>query len=382
MINKKIVALVLIGGFIAGIAGELALRFYFFKDLYNVPYGNDLNLAGANFNRSNLVINSAQKVIVNSDIKTNEITAALSQSLYGIFKVQASSSDQTKLTRNDFYDLNNPVLSAIAVSGDGWLLASAPSALNIKNLPKNYLAIGRNKKAYAIDKVFAAPTSGLWLIHLAGVRDLPVRNFGTTLDLSPGTSALALNWQLAAAPTTIVSNSRLSSLNKSADNLTSVIKIAQTLPTDFGSAWLLNLNGDLLGLIDKSGNLLSSAEFKSALLGFFQTNNLATPLLGLNYLDLSLTAQNGNGRFGESLKQIGALISADANHPAIVKGSPADLVGLKAGDLIIAVDGVEINENNDLGEIIQGANVGEEVNIKYVRAGLTSEVKVKLGLSE
>jgi putative serine protease PepD len=76
----------------------------------------------------------------------------------------------------------------------------------------------------------------------------------------------------------------------------------------------------------------------------------------------------------------GALISSEAN--GVTDGGPADKAGLKAGDLILEIDGVEINTSDELIVAIRSRNVGDKVKIKFKRNAITREVSVTLAASK
>ena len=76
----------------------------------------------------------------------------------------------------------------------------------------------------------------------------------------------------------------------------------------------------------------------------------------------------------------GALISSEAN--GVTSGGPADKAGIKAGDLIIAIDGVEITTSDELIVAIRSHNVGDQVKIKFKRNAVTREVNVTLSASK
>ncbi len=64
----------------------------------------------------------------------------------------------------------------------------------------------------------------------------------------------------------------------------------------------------------------------------------------------------------------------------VIPNSPADRVGLKVGDLIIAVEGQEINAKNDLKDIISGYKPNDRVTLTVQSPGEeTREVTVTLG---
>jgi len=63
----------------------------------------------------------------------------------------------------------------------------------------------------------------------------------------------------------------------------------------------------------------------------------------------------------------------------VVEGSPADEAGLRAGDVIVSVDGVPVGSTDELQTEIMYRRVGEEVEIGIVRDGQSLTLPVTLG---
>jgi putative serine protease PepD len=72
----------------------------------------------------------------------------------------------------------------------------------------------------------------------------------------------------------------------------------------------------------------------------------------------------------------GALIANKAS--AIMAGGPAAKAGLRAGDLITAIDGLKINTPEELIVEIRTHNVGDQVTITYVRGKQSATAKLIL----
>ncbi len=76
----------------------------------------------------------------------------------------------------------------------------------------------------------------------------------------------------------------------------------------------------------------------------------------------------------------GALISNEST--GITPGGPADKAGLRKGDLIVALDGSEIENSDELIVAIRSKNIGDKVKVKYKRNNITREVDVVLAASK
>ena len=72
----------------------------------------------------------------------------------------------------------------------------------------------------------------------------------------------------------------------------------------------------------------------------------------------------------------GALIAKSAS--AIMAGGPAAKAGLRAGDLITAIDGRKINSPEELIVAIRTHNIGDEVTISYIRGKQSGTAKLIL----
>src|SRR5215472_13974446 len=63
----------------------------------------------------------------------------------------------------------------------------------------------------------------------------------------------------------------------------------------------------------------------------------------------------------------------------VVSGGPADQAGLKAGDVVTAVNGTAVSSPAALAQQIESHQPGDQVTITYTRSGASSQVSVKLG---
>jgi serine protease Do len=91
---------------------------------------------------------------------------------------------------------------------------------------------------------------------------------------------------------------------------------------------------------------------------------------------LGVTIQGVSQELADSFglkKAQGALVSA------VEAKSPADKAGIKTGDIILAVDGHDIENSIDLPRVIGETRPGTTVNLKVWRQGETKELRASLG---
>jgi serine protease Do len=60
----------------------------------------------------------------------------------------------------------------------------------------------------------------------------------------------------------------------------------------------------------------------------------------------------------------------------VVDGSPADAAGLRAEDLIVEVDGIAVEQVNDLQRLMAGEVIGQTATIQVVRGGNPISVEI------
>jgi S1-C subfamily serine protease len=64
---------------------------------------------------------------------------------------------------------------------------------------------------------------------------------------------------------------------------------------------------------------------------------------------------------------------------AVEAGSPAEQAGLKAGDMVVALDGVTIAGADDLIRALVGDRIGRNVELEILRNGVRQRLSVLAG---
>jgi putative serine protease PepD len=71
--------------------------------------------------------------------------------------------------------------------------------------------------------------------------------------------------------------------------------------------------------------------------------------------------------------------NAGAQIATVAPGSPADQSGLKAGDVVTAVDGQSVTSAAQLAQQVRAHQPGDQVTVTYTRNGASAQATVKLG---
>jgi len=364
--NFLILIVALIFGALAGAAASIVASSYLGKSLTALVDSKEVDIANSVYDRSNLVIRDAKKVVVNQDTKIEEVSSSLQPSLVSVFKNG----------NNNYYVLEKADAFGLVLSNDGWALLSGLKETNINNVTKDYSVISADKKVYAIDKALTVKITGdgdVVLAHLKGASNLTTRSMAGAYNLKPGTSIILLSADGKTLFSSIVAKKRPDIL-LSSDRPDIHLEIANPISDEFKNALVFNLGGEFVGFVDGSKAVRPNYTFFPAWRAFIAKSKSVFPSLGVNYLNLSAIKV-------PALKiDKGAwLKSSDSKQPAIIPGGVADKAGLKEGDVITRINNQELDENNDLAELLSSYLAGETVNLTYSRGGVISDVDVILG---
>ncbi len=80
-----------------------------------------------------------------------------------------------------------------------------------------------------------------------------------------------------------------------------------------------------------------------------------------------------------SRERLGLTSGTGAYVMSVGFGTPAEAAGIRAGDVITAVDGDRVTSSDELGSAIRRHRPGDRVEIKWQRAGAERSATVTLG---
>ena len=105
--------------------------------------------------------------------------------------------------------------------------------------------------------------------------------------------------------------------------------------------------------------LINNGEFNAATLGVFAYDKNVVPYINQE-LGINMSLQNG-------------IYVAE-----VIKNSPAEKAGIKKGDILTQIDGMSLNKMSALRRYIYEKEIGDVINIRYIRNNREYEVQVTL----
>ena len=156
-------------------------------------------------------------------------------------------------------------------------------------------------------------------------------------------------------------------------------------PGNSGGA-LINARGELIGMntmILTGGGAGFGGEAGNVGIGFAVPSNMAKQVLD----QLVKNGKVTRGYMGVSLQAVSRELAPEFglknDHGAIVgdvtPGKPGDQAGLKSGDVVVKIDGQEVQDSNDLTMKVTGHAPGDTVTLDVIRDGKPMKIKVTLG---
>jgi serine protease Do len=222
-------------------------------------------------------------------------------------------------------------------------------------------------------------------------KDLPTVKLGNSDELNIGQTVIAIGNSLGEFENT-VSKGIVSGLKRQVEAgnsfgktevLDEVIQTDAAINPGNSGGPLFNLRGEVIGInvamasgAENIGFTIPINQVKDIYQSVKETGKIVRPYLGIRYIIINDNIQKVNNL----LVNYGALILRGNKRSdlAVVPGSPADKAGLAEYDIILEIDGEEINEKNSLAKVIRKKKVGEEVELKVLSKGNEKKIKVIL----
>lgn len=374
----KFVVLFLILAFVMGVVGATgALLIFSSSDTLKNKLGIDLKTLNINRTNTEKLVLEESSAVIDSAKKSSPAVVSITstQNVTDFFGnvAQNEAAGTGFIFTNDGYILTNKhvgsdtgatysVFTSDGKKYDGKIVAQDPS---------NDLAIMKIE------------ASGLLVVDLGDSDKLQVGQWviaiGNALGQLQNTVTVGV---VSARERQITAGGGTGGASESLENL---IQTDAAINSGNSGGPLINLAGQVVGINTAIAGNAQNIGFaipintaKSAINSFEKSGKIVRPLLGIRYV--TVTAEI---RQSENLPvDYGVLIYSTRGSSGVQAGSAAANAGLKDGDIVIAIDGDRIDQNNPLSTKIQSYLPGDEIEITYLRDGKEKKAKAKLGSTE
>ncbi|MCS4435064.1 Do family serine endopeptidase [Aquiflexum gelatinilyticum] len=272
--------------------------------------------------------------------------------------------------------------SGVIISEDGYIVTNNHV---IDNASKIEISLEDNSR-YTARVIGTDPTTDLALLKIEA-NGLRFVKFGDSDKMKVGEWVLAVGnpFDLTSTVTAgiISAKARNIGILRNLENNLQIESFLQTdavvNPGNSGGA-LVNLAGELIGvntaIASRTGTFngyafaVPSSIVKKVMDDLLEYGAVQRGLLGVSIQDVSPELED---RISEKLFTSRGVYVAGVN-----EGSGGEEAGLKPGDVIIGIDGVETNNVAKLQEMVARKRPGDKVEIKYLRKGKESKATATL----
>jgi len=277
--------------------------------------------------------------------------------------------------------------SGFIISSDGLILTNKHV---VSDTAASYTVITNDGKKYTA-KVLARDPSQDFAVVKINATGLPSVSLGDSDGLELGQTAIAIGNALGQFSNT-VSIGVVSGLERTVtasdqadgqqETIQGVIQTDAAINPGNSGGPLLDLAGDVIGINTAVASGAQSIGFaipinraKHDIASVKTTGNIQSPYLGVRYITVTSDIATQQNLPISS----GALVRGSGDGPAVAPGSPADKAGIQAEDIILKVNGQQLDANHVLGDVIAQYNVGDTVTLTVNRGGKEITLKATLG---
>lgn len=271
--------------------------------------------------------------------------------------------------------------SGIVISPDGYILTNNHV---IDGADEGGIIVHLSDRSwYDATVVGTDPSTDLAVLKIKNVKKAlnPVI-FGNSDQVVTGDWVLAIGNPLRLRST--VTAGIVSALGRTMDIIDDRLRVESFIQTDAainqgnsGGA-LVNVKGELIGVNTAIATRTGSYQGYGFAVPANLARKVATDIIETGRVRRALIGVSINSIDFDRAKRLGLTKVAGVDIVQVIKGGAADQAGIKARDVVLAVDGIEVPEVNNLQERIALHVPGDVVNLQVFRKGEVLTIPVTL----
>lgn len=382
-----VVVLALLAGIIGGMYGSLDLaQRPFFQNLFGQGSGTNSGLS--------------QSVAVNEESATTKVVSEAGPAVVSIVVSKDVNLNPNIYDPFGFFEQqpnsNTPNVQEVGagtgffVSADGWVMTNKHVVVDET---ATYTVLTNDGQSYEAKVMAKDPTNDIALLKIE-ISNAPYLRFADSNQLQLGQHVIAIGNSLGQYQNTVTSGI-ISGIGRSIraggggidEQLDGVIQTDAAINQGNSGGPLLSLTGAVIGINtavalggQSIGFAIPANDARTAFESYQAKGRITRPYLGVRYVMLNAAMAKAN----KLERDKGAWLVAGQRSTdfAVIPNSPADRAGLKANDIILSLDGEELNEDNSLVRALKKHQPGDRVELRIFREGNEQTISLTVGETE
>ena len=315
-----------------------------------------VNLSMSDYPDFTYAAESAVDAVVYVRVKAKEEVTAMPNSIFDFFFFGTPQQEREKVGSG----------SGVIIREDGYIVTNNHV---VEGATEIEVTLNNNKK-FDAKLIGTDPATDVALIKV-DAQGLPVIPFGDSDKLRLGEWVLAIGSPYDLRST--ITAGIISAKGRSMPNYDGKFRIESFIQTDAA----VNPGNSGGALVDKSGNLVGINTGYSFAIPSNIVRKIAYDLIDFGSVKravLGITMQSVDDKIAKELK----LSSLNGVYiTEVSKGSAAEEAGVKSGDVLVAIDSVDIRNAASVQEIVNGFRPGDSAELTVIRSGNEKKLTVK-----
>ena len=278
--------------------------------------------------------------------------------------------------------------------GSGFIVDSSGIVLTNKHVvvdkDAEYTVVMPDEEKYSARVVARDPINDVAILKVEG-KGFPTLVLGDSTKIILGQSVVAIGNALGEFKNTvsvgIVSGlsrfiTAVTDMKGHTERLRGLIQTDAAINPGNSGGPLVNLRGEVIGInsavvfgAQNIGFAIPINKAKEDLEDVRKYGHIRKPFLGVRYLMLNKAIQKKLNLVMDH----GCLVLREKQGSGVVRGSAADLAGLREGDIIIEAAGTKLDDKTTLEDVLDNTQIGDMLKIRVWRAGKEFDAEAKLG---
>ena len=303
-------------------------------------------------------------------LRTTDIVAEASPATIPVYIMKGNDSSAKKVASG----------TGFIISKEGYIVTNAHVVEHVTKAPKQYyptVLLPDDTEPVRVEIVGSDVQTDIAVLKVDSSRDLPCLKFGDSDKLQSGELVIAIGNALGQLDDTVTVGV-VSATNREISNSGYALKVIQTdaaINNGNSGGPLINSFGEVVG-ITNAKIATSTSEGLGFAIPVNSVKGIIEKLINYGkvtnrpYLGISVR-QYGEGEYNDGAAGIYVM--------GLTKGGPGEKAGIKEGDRLVSIDGVEIKSSNDIIVVRDSHKVGDSVEVVVDRNGTKQTLTMVIG---